>query len=207
MGERFRAAGRPSVAAHFRRPETTPSHRDLHTDRFTYSTERAEAINTAFLYCIATGAAPTMPFIFEAAKSGDEAAVKQALSAGESVHLTDEGGWKPLHLAVRAVGLPAPICNCLSLAIGNRIVCRYSERQNFSLFWQGHKNVTKLLIDAGADPRSPSNGGWTALHCAGASPSSATASKLAWVRLTWCHAVSHAPRVPLLSAGGSHRGG
>ena len=32
---------------------------------------------------------------------------------------------------------------------------------------KSNTKVAELLLDSGADPRSPSNGGWTPLHCAG----------------------------------------
>lgn len=108
--------------------------------------------------------------IFEVAKSGDVAALRQLLANGADVNARDERGWPALAYAVYNIELKRGNVKAVQalIAAGADIeaAIAYGVRPLMLAAGYGVAEVVATLLNAGADALARNEGGYTALMMA-----------------------------------------
>ena len=102
---------------------------------------------------------------FEAAKTGDVAALRVMLSSGIDVNITNSDGMSALHLAA-ARGKKDGVATLIRTGVDVNAANKGGwTALHVAVSW-GRTEVAELLIRAGADIEALSNERWTPLHAA-----------------------------------------
>jgi hypothetical protein len=103
--------------------------------------------------------------LFTAAKKGDAAAVRAALTAGADVAARDNNGWTALHEAARWGQAEACALLLAAGADANAAHPDFGYTPLFvATFQAGHVAVVRALLEGGAAPSLAGTAGWTPLH-------------------------------------------